>query len=439
MMQRMAVPVAQVYKRELRPEWEGVISGAASADRVERIRKCGSSYWVWKCRRDGTEVHVRKGCKDPLCYHCSRGYSKGLTDDMMGVLDVIYQTLHDKVSYSGFEFTIPHDLWDKIGEADLKTLRDWAIDILKEYYGAEFVESGDKAKDRHRSRKRRYVIGGIVAAQFWHSFTVKRKGNVWRGWYPHVHATVWDRMWDNRASQYDVDGFAKGGGAFVKRRVSLSGHEVKALRDKIENAWRSRVEGKFGKSNAPVWNMHYSYGDTRADAERRAAYMIRGVVQDSYREAVHNGYQPSETQKAWVSKMLTPQRHKKRYVAFGWFADCVVNRYVAKAMIGGLRSCPQDRCGHAPHLGRCAVKVGYTEWPDSPKERYVERACLCEGLRPIAKKKERDRERRKVYCPNCGGEMERQDCVRSHQEVLDINGVVMGYGYAGGWRDFRGV
>ncbi len=439
MIQRLAVPISQVLRRRLNEKWESVIGPVvngtvAESARMVVLKSCGQSFWQHRCG-NGHSIHVRQGCKEVLCYPCSTGYSKRLTDDLMGVLDIIYQSLHDHIGYSGFEFTLPIDIQEKVTESDLKQLRDWVIEILTEYY------AGEKLRYDNRHARKRFAIGGMVAVQWWHSYrSVENgglKGNVWRGWYPHVHATVYDRMWDNKACLFGEDGMRRTDGAFVKRRLSLSVAEVNALRITLAKKWKAKVEAKFGKSTFQAvgvgpkgydqsWDVHYEYGVARVDAERRAAYMIRSVVQDSYREVVHNNSLPTEQQKGWAARMLTRQKHKKSYVAFGWMADSVVNKYASSLVV----VCPNLVCGHKSHGKRCSVELQFGP-------------CLCKGTKIIPLKKERDRERRKIYCHSlmkdrfgeevvCGLLMERFGGTVSHEEVVERRGEVLCNSYGRG-------
>ena len=114
-------------------------------------------------------------------------------------------------------------------------------DILAEYYGGEHLPSRGRQK-----RLCRYVIGGEVAAQAFHSFHPEKNGNVWRGFDPHVHASVYSVMFDRAYAIQGLEGEELG--AFVKRRLGLSNSEVQALRLKLASEYKRRFENRYGKS-----------------------------------------------------------------------------------------------------------------------------------------------------------------------------------------------
>ena len=288
--------------------------------------------------------------------------------------------MHEHVACSGFTFTIPSDLWPRIPDEDIHVLERFVIEILTEYFGGErsVLVKGQK-------RLYRYVIGGDVAGQWFHSFKPWEKGNVWRGFDPHVHAAVYSVMYDRLMEVPSLSGVERG--AFVLRRLGLSNAEVQKMRLEMASEWKERVEARYGKSRfqavgkgpkgyASSWVVDYRYFPRRHDVEHWLDYMFRPEVKDAYREVVHNNSRPSsEGEWAWFKRMVSVKaKGEHRHSGFGWMANVSLNRYVKRL---GIQFKP---------------------------------------------KAERDKERRRVPCYRCDGEMK----CSWYDRVLTLEDVVKG-------------
>jgi hypothetical protein len=237
---------------------------------------------------------------------------------------------------------------------------------VSDFFGGELVSvEGQK-------RVRRYVVGGEVVGQWFHSFhpvsecwgrNCSRcggrgcKGNVWRAADYHFHLFLDAILYDRQYEVYGLDGLSKG--AFVKRTLSLSRGEIRKMCLELGRRFKAAFEAEWGRSWASEWIVNYRYYAGRTDVEHCLLYMFRSEVFDAYREVVYNDCAPrNDEEKAWFERMLSIRKKgQHRYSSFGWASSAVLNKY--------------------------ARRLGIQFKP----------------------KVERERHRRRVYCDRCGSEM----------------------------------
>jgi hypothetical protein len=264
----------------------------------------------------------------------------------MGILDRLYSELNEPVACSGLTFTSPSDTWKLVRDYckrqgvslwdELRVIERKVKDILLNYYGGEFLRS-----EGHQKRLHRYVIGGEIVAQGFHSFHAWKKGNVWRGFDPHVHATVYSMMYDRAYVVHGEEGQQTG--AFVKRRLGLSNVEVQELRKNLAREYKEWFEARYGKSKFQAigkgpkggdssWVVNYRYYPRRHDVEHWLSYLFRSEVQECYREVVWNKSAPAQGGQADWFRELLEMRNKglHRHVSFGWISSPVLNKYVRR-------------------------------------------------------------------------------------------------------------
>ena len=354
--------------RRLDERWKASLSWLPKA-RVLGLEDFGKLYRLWTCKEDPQHRYVtRIGCKDPLCYVCS--YSKKMEQvaDRMEILDSLYAELHEQVAASMLTFTTPSVMWERM-ESDASAVSFLASavrEVLLGYFGGERCAPVEGQK-----RLRRYVVGGDVVGQWFHSFHQDKRGNVWHGFDAHVHASLYSMMFDRLAEAYTSDGLQKG--SFVKRTLSLSRGEVRKMCYELGRRFKAKVEARYGDSGISEWVVNYRYYPRRHDVQFMLEYMFRSEVQDAYREVVWNNCAPGdEEERAWFRRMLEVRpRGKHRYSGFGWAANAVLNKY--------------------------SRRIGVEFKP----------------------KAQRLKNRRRLFCERCGGEM----VTSWYDELLTIYGV----------------
>lgn len=249
---------------------------------------------------------------------------------------------------SGITFTSPSDTWKLVRDYckkwdrtlwdELKVLGQFVRDILIEYYGGERLPSKE-----HQKRVQRYVIGGEIAAQAFHSFHSERKGNVWRGFDPHVHASVYSIMYDRAYVVRGPNGEEERG-AFVKRKLSLSNSEVQKVRLAMSARYKELFEARYGKSQFETvgkkgpkgtdssWIVNYRYYPRRHDVEHWVSYLFRSEVHECYREVVWNKSAPAQGGQAdWLRELLQMRdKGSHRRASFGWISSAVLNKYARR-------------------------------------------------------------------------------------------------------------
>jgi len=367
--QTKVVTAEQYAPRRLDPRW-----GAVVPDSVRpALEACGMQYLVWTCETNPEhQAATRIGCKRPECYPCSSSQSAEDVADRMEIRDVLYGEVGVPVSGSMFTFSPPSDMWPRM-DKDPDAVRKGeklVVKAVSNYFGGEFVSvEGQK-------RVRRYVVGGEVVGQWFHSFhrafecrgkECHRcggrgcKGNVWRGADYHFHLFLDALLYDRQYEVYGLDGLSKG--AFVKRTLSLSGGEVRKMCYELGRRFRAAFEAEWGESSASEWIVNYRYYPGRKDVEFCLSYMFRSEVFDAYREVVYNDCAPrTGEEKAWLQRMLSiRKRCQHRYSSFGWMSNAVLNKYGRRV---GVQFKPKaersedrrrvfcDRCGGEMHAGR---------------------------------------------------------------------------------------
>ena len=322
----MCVTAEQYAPRRLDQRWGAVVSDTVRL----ALEACGTRYRVWTCETSPEhQAATRIGCRRPECYPCSSSQSAENVADRMEIRDVLYGEVNFPVSGSMFTFSPPSDMWPRM-DKDPDAVRKGeklVAKVVSDYFGGESVSvEGQK-------RIRRYVVGGEVVGQWFHSFHKASecrgrechrcggrgcRGNVWRGADYHFHLFLDALLYDRLYEVYGLDGLSKG--AFVKRTLSLSRGEVRKMCYELGRRFRATFEAEWGESSASEWVVNYRYYPGRQDAEFCLSYMLRSEVFDAYREVVYNGCVPrTEEEEAWFQRMLSiRKRNQHRYSSFGW-------------------------------------------------------------------------------------------------------------------------
>lgn len=375
--QRFVVVTPEQYApRRLHPRWKAALSWPAEHELLA-IEDCGRLHRLWKCKGNPDHERVtRIGCKDPLCYVCSSGRKAEQVADKMELLDSLYSELHESVSCSMFTFTMKDDLWDSVGEDAnaVSNLERKVVRVLTDYFGGEMVSvEGQK-------RVHRYVLGGDVVGQFWHSFHSAKecrgkdcprckgkgcKGNVWKGADYHVHVVVYSTMFDRLYEVHGLDGLSKG--AFVRRTLSLSAGEVRRMCSELGGRWKRDVEADYGKSSASEFVVNYRYYPKRHDVEFCLSYAFRSEVQDAYREVVYNACPPrNDDERAWLQRMLTFREHgSHHHSGFGWMSNSVLNKYSRRIGVQFKPKVVRVKERRKLFCDRCGAEME-SSWYDKP-------------------------------------------------------------------------
>jgi len=372
--QLVAVAAEQYSPRRLNPKWKEVVFTFLLRDRRKTLEDCGSLYRLWTCRENPQHKFVtRIGCKDPICYVCSFAKKQELVADRMEVLDRIYSELHEQVASSMFTFTTPSVMWEKLEDSpnSISYLEEFVREVLLEYFGGERCAPVEGQK-----RLKRYVVGGDVVGQWFHSFHPDRKGNVWRGFDAHVHASMYSVMFDRLAEVYTSDGLRKG--AFVRRTLSLSRGEVRRMCYELGRMFKAKVEARYGKSGVSEWVVNYRYYPRRHDVQFMLEYMFRSEVQDAYREVVWNNCAPrDEAERSWFRRMLDVRRRGlHRYSGYGFMANAVLNRYARRVGLELKTKSQRLKARHRLFCDRCGGEM-VTTWYDEDLTIY---GVLSRGL-----------------------------------------------------------
>jgi len=351
MSSSVVVAAEQYSPRRPNSMWLSVLP---DLDRVP-LERCGTEYRYWRCKNDqqhGLVTRIR--CKNARCYSCATAKKHEQVADRMEILDRLYAELHEGVAASMLTFTMPADMWAKISPNEICELERGVVRIVEAYFGGERCISVEGQK-----RLPRYLIGGDVVGQWFHSFNHERKGNVWRGADLHVHVVVYSMMYDRLAETYGLEGVSKG--AFVKRTLSLSRAEVNLMCYQLGQRWKAFVESLgYGTSSQTRWVVNYRYYPKRNDVVHVLDYIYRSEIQDAYREVVYNDRPPrTEAELSWFDTMINVRRPgQHRHSGFGFMANVNLNRY--------------------------AKRIGLQ----------------------FKRKVDRLKERRRIFCDRCGGEME---------------------------------
>ncbi len=367
----LLVAPEQFAPRRLNPKWGAVVSDTVRL----ALEACGTRYRVWTCETNPEHrVGTRIGCKQQECYPCSSSRSAENVADRMGIRDELYGELDVPVSGSMFTFSPPSDMWPRMDKdpGAIRKGEKLIVKIVSEYFGGEHVSvEGQK-------RVRRYVVGGEVVGQWFHSFHRASecrgkechrcggrgcKGNVWRGADYHFHLFLDALLYDRQYEVYGIDGLSKG--AFVKRTLSLSSGEVRMMCYELGGRFRAAFEAEWGHSSASEWVVNYRYYQDRKDVEFCLSYMFRSEVFDAYREVVYNGCAPrSEEEEAWFKRMLSIRKSgQHRYSSFGWMSNAVLNKYARRIGVQFKRKQDRRKDRHRVHCDRCGGEM-HASWFD---------------------------------------------------------------------------
>jgi len=290
----------------------------------------------------------------------------------MGIRDVLYGEIDVSVSGSMFTFSPPSDMWlrmDKDPDAVRKGEK-LVVKIVSNYFG------GELASVEGQKRVRRYVVGGEVVGQWFHSFHKASdcrskdchrcgghgcKGNVWRGADYHFHLFLDALLYDRQYEVYGLDGLSKG--AFVKRTLSLSRGEVRRMCYGLGRRFKAAFEAEWGESAASEWVVNCRYYPSRKDVEFCLSYMFRSEVFDAYREVVYNGCAPrTEEERAWFQRMLSiRKRGQHRYSSFGWMSNAVLNKYARRLGVQFKPKSERSKERHRVYCDRCGGEM-HTSW-----------------------------------------------------------------------------
>jgi hypothetical protein len=146
--------------------------------------------------------------------------------------------------------------------------------------------------------------------------------------------------------------FDKMNGRFVRLPMHLSKEQL----EKLNQVWAQKFQERYGRIGAKRFVVHWHYGRGYAAFRHRLSYQFRRPVKDAYNAAVQMRGD-ERTDLAWLSRMLVRPKNEKRHQWYGWLSD-------------------------------------------GQKSKYLSRVEISR-----AKKAERVKARRKVYCPLCGDEL----------------------------------
>lgn len=162
------------------------------------------------------------------------------------------------------------------------------------------------------------------------------------GYLPHLHMTIFNMA------------FREG------RRVKVPVYVPREKLDVMKTLWRSKVEARWGVSKysatSKSWVVFAHYSSGYGHLRHRLAYAFRYPVVDLYKAISGRGY-VSRPADGWVRRMLIRPEKEKRIQWFGWMA-----------------------------------------------QRWVYHHAKLLDLE-IPKKKEREKENGRVFCPYCGKEL----------------------------------
>jgi len=318
-------------------------------------------------------------CKDEdFCPTCTRVYSERLSVDLRDVLFDIYSKIHRRMKYVAFEFTVARDLWGRIDDKCLSELRGEVVAVLNEVIGG----GG------------RYLLGGVLSAHYWHS------SNPFGGWYPHFHGLLLDLVFDR----------------VTKSFVPISAFVGREQLATIRKRWRERLVRVLGETSAKDVDVRFHYSVGYGHLRHRTSYMFRSAAYDILKY-VKVAAVPEDADSSWIRRAFVRPKKGKHVLYFGWFTQSVRQRYSWRLF--GLKKCPSEYCGHEAHDGRCKVILQLGR-------------CLCKGTRAIPSKGERERERKRVYCPSCGLVMEDTMESYSFDEIQSMGGMILKY-VGDGW------
>ena len=277
------VPVQEVVQGELDPRFVAVLESLPPY--IESaILRCRKRFSTWS---DGEHsFHRVSMCRRRhWCPTDAKVYAYGLADDAIDVLARVYGKVGARSRFSILDFTIPRDLWNKVGDDELPELRRIAWSVINEVLGT-----------------RGLVLGGVGVAQFWHS------ADPLAGWYPHVHFTILGM------------GFKDG----VRVEIPVFIDHEKLTR--VRMVWKEKVEARWGVSSQSYWDVFPQYSQGYGHLRHRLAYAFRYPIVDLYRAVTGDGH-VSRPADGWLRRMLLRPSKEKRVQWFGWVSQRFFYQY----------------------------------------------------------------------------------------------------------------
>lgn len=332
---RTALKPAEYRQKEVPLAWQNLLGGALP-EQLSRVKGCRTEFSLYECP-NGHRIFRASLCKSPVCYVCSRVYTEGLVEDTIQVMSSIYRTFGAKIRYGEGELTVPRDLWDKVGDTDLRGLRRMGMEVLKQTFGGCSKGINCDCESRGMAHNPKYEIGGNISVHFWHS------SNPFAGWYPHIHYTLFDLAYDRQEHR------------FVQLKMYLSGDAFARLRAR----WKRRLEEVFGDTSARDVDIHFHYQSGIGHLRHRVQYQYREPVIDFYKyatQAIH----PVDFDAVWVRRALLGRKHEKHIVWFGWLADCVRYKYLDLIELELPRKKERDKERKKTLCPLCGLELEYS-------------------------------------------------------------------------------
>lgn len=280
------VPVQEVVQGEFDPRFIAVLETLPPY--VESaVLKCRKRFSTWS---DGDhKFHRVSLCrKRHWCPIDAKVYAYGLADDAVEVVSQMYGKVGARFRFGVLDFTLPRDLWPRVGDGELGDLRRIAWSVINEVLGGEGL-----------------VLGGVGVAQFWHS------ADPLSGWYPHVHFTSLNM------------GFKDG----VRVEIPVYIDHEKVAR--IRALWRERVQARWGASNQSYWDVFPQYSQGYGHFRHRLAYAFRYPIVDLYKAITGEGH-VSQPPDGWLRRMLLRPEKEKRVQWFGWMSQRYLYQYAER-------------------------------------------------------------------------------------------------------------
>ncbi|MDG6988475.1 MAG: hypothetical protein JRN21_04025 [Nitrososphaerota archaeon] len=244
----------------------------------------------------------------------------------------VYGALRRPVHYIAYEFTVPYDLRQRIMAQGMKVFEKLAREAIEEYVRGYSPFNG---------RDVQFAI--VQVPQIWSSSDPMGKGPL-----PHVHGVLFSVAFD-KAEQIVLD---------VK--VNRFGFEDDRGFKRLRSLWRSKLEKRYGASEARDVDVNFHYEKGGEHLTHRLYYMFRSPVHDVYSYVKAHGVQDYDVD--WMRVLFAERKRVQRMTYSGWIAP---------------RNCSEK----SPFMKRFGIK--------------------------FLKRTEYAKERRKLFCPTCGCLMER--------------------------------
>ena len=245
---------------------------------LPKILACRKRFSTWS---DGDhKFHRVSLCRQRhYCPTDAKVYAYGLADDAVELVAQVYGKVGARMRFGVLDFTIPRDLWAKVGDDELTELRRIAWSVINEVLGGDGI-----------------VLGGVGVAQFWHS------ADPLAGWYPHIHFTLMNMAFKD-STRIEVPVYID--------------HE-KVIR--IRALWKEKVEARWGSSHQSYWDVFPRYSQGYGHFRHRLAYAFRYPVVDLYKAVTGQGH-VSRPPDGWLRRMLLRPAKEKRIQWFGWMSQ----------------------------------------------------------------------------------------------------------------------